>query len=156
MNRQPKGTPKGGEFAEGRNPQGEDLTSDDPREVIAKAQNEIDEMFDRYSRDNRQWSYDTKEVYENMLLIVTKQREMIEELEAGRAETEKPAVYVTPYGKFGYMENLLLLSQPDVDAVGGMSNIIALYEEHGEDLIDAVRAARRESKRQPKIESEES
>lgn len=156
MNRQPRGTPVGGRFAEGRNPDGGDLTSGDPQAIIAKAQSEIDEMLDRYSRENRQWSYDTKEVYNNMMVIVTEQRKMIERLEAAQDATEKPAVYVTPSGKFGYMENLMLMSRSDVDAVGGMSKIIALYEEHGEDLIDAVRAARRDAKKEQVSKPDES
>lgn len=153
MNRQPKGTPVGGRFAEGRNPDGGDLTvpSDAPmdyfREFMKEAKAEVydatenaDHIISRYGSRDVILSPDAQEAYASLETAVAKQKEMIFELEAKIRDLEKPVekpwVYISPDGNWGDAEGLLLLTRDEAMEVGSLDE---LYEEHGDDLIDVVR-----------------
>ena len=165
-NRQPKGTPVGGQFSEGRKPDGSDLVDDRDiamrdymnsqmgkqlpardysreaidahKDAILDAEQNVESTIGSYAPDAL-FNSTTRELHDNMQTIVDNQKEIIYELESQlRAIREQPSprVYISPDGNWGGAEGLLLLSDADVEKVGDLSE---LYEEYGDNMIDGVR-----------------
>jgi hypothetical protein len=110
---------------------------DENKAAILDAEQNVESTIGSYAPDAL-FNSTTRELHDNMTIIVDKQKEIIFELESKlRVTPEEPSVYISPDGNFGDAGGMLLLTQSDLEKVGG--DLSELYEEYGDDLIDAVR-----------------